>query len=144
MKEKKADILMPAFFLLLAVVIYGYCATIPVEEAMFLMIVAAVMLLCAGILLFTALREEKSELSFENIDIKKVVITLAVIILYTLLLDVIGYIADTIFLGSFIIWYLNPRKKAMPVMVGIAVAAVVYLVFTVLLGVPMPVPFFLA
>lgn len=142
MKEKKTDILMPVFFLLLAIVIYGYCVTIPVEEAMFLMIVATVMFLCAGILLFLTFRNKKSEVSFENTEMKKVVITVVALMLYTLSLNIVGYIVDTVLLGSFIIWYLNPQKKAIPIMISIIVTVLVYIVFGILLRVPMPVPFF--
>lgn len=143
MNSKKITILMPIFFIVLSLVLGGYCLCIPEGEGSFLFIVSIIMLLSSSGLLFFTLKSSAVSVDFSDCDIQKVLITIGALILYTLLLSVIGFLLDTALLGSFIIWYLKHGPWKKPIIVGIIATIAVYFVFNVLLAIPLPSPFFL-
>lgn len=134
---------MPIFFIVLSLALGGYCFFIPKGEGSFLFIVSAVMLISSFGLLYHTLKSSTVPDVFSDCDIRKILVTVGALVLYTLLLSIIGFILDTVLLGSFIIWYLKPGAWKKPVFAGIVTTIVVYIIFHVLLFVPLPSPFFI-
>lgn len=143
MFHKKTEAAMPLTFMLLAVVTFLYTLGIPKDDGMFLKLIAIIIFVTAvGILYFT-LKEKKNTVNLEGADVRKVIVTIIILGLYTVSLKWVGYIAATFLLGVFTIRFLN--YKFWPAIIGFSalVTALSYGVFQMLLGVPLPAPFFL-
>lgn len=143
MFHKKIEAAMPLVFMLLALATFAYTLGIPRDDGMFLKLIAGIMFVtAAGILCFT-LKEKKNVVNLDGVDIRKVIVTVLVLAVYTIALKWIGYIAATFTLGVFTIRFLNYRFW--PAILGFSalVTALSFGVFQMLLGVPLPSPFFL-
>ena len=143
MFHKKTEAAMPLAFMLLALVTFIYTLRIPRDDGMFLKLIAGIMFVSAAGILYFTLKEKKNTVNLEGVDVRKVVITVVILALYTVSLKWIGYIAATFVLGVFTIRFLNYRFW--PAIIGFSALVTVlsFGVFQVLLGVPLPAPFFL-
>lgn len=143
MFNKKIEAAMPLTFMLLALGIFVYTLGIPRDDGMFLKLIAGIMFVTASGILYFTLKEKKNVVNLDGVDIRKVLITILVLVLYTVVLKWIGYIAATFTLGVFTIRFLNYRFW--PAIIGFSalVTALSFGVFQLLLGVPLPSPFFL-
>lgn len=143
MFHKKIEAAMPLTFMLLALGTFVYTLGIPRDDGMFLKLIAGIMFVTASGILYFTLKEKKNVVVLDGVDIRKVLITIFVLVLYTVVLKWIGYIAATFTLGVFTIRFLN--YKFWPAILGFSalVTALSFGVFRMLLGVPLPSPFFL-
>lgn len=143
MFHKKTEAAMPLAFMLLAVVTFLYTLGIPRDDGMFLKLIAVIIFVSAAGILYFTLKEKKNTVNLEGADVRKVIVTIIILGLYTVSLKWVGYIAATFLLGTFTIRFLN--YKFWPAIIGFSalVTALSYGVFQMLLGVPLPAPFFL-
>lgn len=143
MFHKKTEVAMPLAFMLLAMVTFLYTLGIPRDDGMFLKLIAVIIFVSAAGILYFTLKEKKNTVNLEGADVRKVIVTIIILGLYTVSLKWVGYIAATFLLGAFTIRFLN--YKFWPAIIGFSalVTALSYGVFQMLLGVPLPAPFFL-
>lgn len=143
MFHKKTEILMPMIFIILAVAAFMYSMLIPSDDGMFMKLIAAVMLVTAVAIMYFTLQEQKNTVDLEGVDLKKVLIMIGVIVVYILALKWIGYLVDTFILGVAVIRFLNYKRWGIIIGFSALVTLLNYTVFQVLLGVPLPMPFFM-
>ena len=112
-KQWIIELAMPAAFILMAAYVAVQSLSMG-SEGIFPMMSAGVLFLCAVYLLFQTLKK------------------------YVFLLKKIGYVIDTFLLCAFIIRSLGYRKYGMIAVCSVAAVAVVFVIFKVVLSVPLP------
>ncbi len=143
MFHKKTEMSMPILFILLGIAAFAYSMTIPKDDGMFLKIIALIMIVTAAAILYFVIREQKNVVNMEGVDLKKVIVTVIVLCVYTFLLKFTGYLAATFALAVFTIRYLNYKKWLIIFGFALFVTLLTYGIFSGLLGVPLPTPFFM-
>lgn len=141
MFNKKVELPMPIFFILLSLSMLCYCTLIPRQEAIFLVIISVVILAAAVPLLIATLKFELCNVDLEDVDLRKVFIMLGALALYALCLKTVGYVASTLSLGVFIVRLLGYKSWGKNLIFCIVVTALVFFVFRIILGVPLPMVF---
>ena len=131
---------MPVVFI--AVSVYFIVNAIPMgSEGIFPLICAVLQLGVAVYLIIKTLIKKDVVLKLEGLNVMKALLTVAALIIYVLVMDKIGYCLSTFLLVGFIIWFLGYRNwKIILVSAALTVAAT-YLIFGVLLHVPLPMLF---
>jgi signal transduction histidine kinase len=141
-KKKLTELCVPAFFLLLAGWILYNCSKMGGEEATFPRMVGVFILIVAAYEFFFDLKRKDIKPVFQNSNLLKVIETVLILFAYIFLLNHIGYIVDTIILSALIMYLLGYRNHKMMAVISIALTMVVFLMFKVLLRVPLPMLFF--
>lgn len=139
-KQLMIELAMPIVFILVAV--YAIVKAIPMKsEGVFPILSACVLLLSAVYLLFEALKKKEVVVKLEGVNLLMVGITLLTLAIYVLLLKKIGYIVDTFVLSVFIIRSLGYKKIGVTFLCSALTVAGVFVIFKVLLSVPLPMLF---
>lgn len=139
-KQLLVELSMPVVFILAA--IYIIVKALPMEgEGVFPIMSAGVLLICAVYLLFEALVKKEVIVKLEGVNLGMVGVTLLALVVYVVLLKKIGYIIDTFLLCVFIIRSLGYKKIGFTVLCAAMAVAVTFIVFKVLLSVPLPMIF---
>ncbi|MCD7906407.1 MAG: tripartite tricarboxylate transporter TctB family protein [Clostridium sp.] len=139
-KQLIIELAMPIVFALVS--IYIIVKAIPMEgEGVFPIMSAGVLLICAAYLFFETLVKKEVVVTLEGVNLGKVAITLLALIVYVLLIKKIGYIIDTFLLCVFIIRSLGYKKIGVTVLCAALAVCATFVVFKVLLSVPLPMIF---
>ena len=125
-KQWIIELAMPAAFILMAAYVAVQSLSMG-SEGIFPMMSAGVLFLCAVYLLFQTLKKQQAVVSLQGVNLKMVGITLLALLVYVFLLKKIGYVIDTFLLCAFII-----------AVCSVAAVAVVFVIFKVVLSVPLP------
>lgn len=141
LKKNLIDLSMPLFFIVLSIWMMVESAALPGEEGMFPTLIGVFMLLVALFILFTTMRQQASKVNFKNIDGKKVLTVLFVLCAYVALFKLVGYLIDTFLLCSYVIIALGYKNYKVAVLYSAGTTVVVFAIFKLLLGVPLPVFF---
>lgn len=145
---KKADIIAGLLGLALSFYIIIQSGKFPEDKVLlmgpsfFPRILAVVMLVMATILIISALLG-KSAQTAEKFDIRdpgiqRSIITLAVTVIYLLVLKRIGFIIDTIIYLMFLMYLLKLRNYLQMLLVSVGVTLTVYYIFRVALNITLP------
>jgi len=137
-KNLLVDLSMPIVFIALAIWMIIESFTFPGEEGAFPKLIGFFMLIVAAFILFTTLRQKESKVNFKNINKRKVLEVLGALALYVALFKVIGYILDTILLCGYVITTLGYKNYKTMVLTSVGVTVVVFALFKMVLGVPLP------
>lgn len=143
-KKLLVDLSMPIVFIALAIWMIVESSTFPGEEGAFPKLIGLFMLIVAIFILFTTLRQKESKVDFKSINKRKVVEILVVLTLYVALFRVIGYIIDTVLLCAYVITTLGYKNYKVTVLTSLGVTVVVFALFKIVLGVPLPLLLFKA
>ena len=139
-KQLIIELAMPIVFALVS--IYIIVKAIPMEgERVFPIMSAGVLLICAAYLFFETLVKKEVVVKLEGVNLGKVAITLLALIVYVLLIKKIGYIIDTFLLCVFIIRSLGYKKIGVTLLCAALAVCATFVVFKVLLSVPLPMIF---
>lgn len=136
-KNLVIELAMPVFFIIISI------ATIIVSSSMgsegvFPRMVAVILLLSSLYIAAMTLKTKEIVVKLEGVNLLKVAETFIALILYVFLMNKIGYIISTFILGTFIIRSLGYKNIVKTLLtVGISVA-VIFIIFKVLLMVPLP------
>lgn len=144
---KKGNIVFSALCILLAVVIIVTALGYPDSKdygtgvpgpGLWPIVICVVMLACVVLMWFrtTTKLENKMPLELWNSGTKRVYITMAVLIVYLLLLEPVGFIISTTVLEFVFIQWFAKKKPVITLLIALAITLVVYFVFKFALNVP--------
>lgn len=136
-KQWIIELAMPAAFILMAAFVAVQSLSMG-SEGIFPMMSAGVLFLCAVYLLFQTLKKQQAVVNLQGVNLKMVGVTLLALLVYVFLLKKIGYVIDTFLLCAFIIRSLGYRKYGMIAVCSVAAVAAVFVIFKVVLSVPLP------
>lgn len=137
-KGKIVTFLVPAAFFLLAVYILVSTHFMPDRDAMFPKLIAWIMLLISVIEGGSEGRKKQFTDCFAGNNLVKVGEFIATLFVYIFLLEKIGFFIDTLVLGMAIMWLLDYRRKKILVVASLLITTVVFVIFYVLIKVPLP------
>ena len=140
-KQLLLELFMPVVFI--AVSIYFIVASIPMgSEGTFPLICSVLQLITAIYLMIKVFVKHETVIRLEGLNVKKALLTVVALVLYILVLDKIGYCLSTFLLVGFIIWFLGYRNWKIILLCAALTVAATYVIFGVLLHVPLPMLFF--
>jgi hypothetical protein len=139
-KQLMIELAMPVVFILVAIYVIVK-ATSMGSEGVFPIMAAGVLLLCSIYLFVETLIKKEVVVKLEGVNLPMVGLTLLALIIYVLLLKRIGYIIDTFILCVFIIRSLGYKKLGVTVLCAALAVAATFIIFKVLLSVPLPMVF---
>lgn len=129
---------MPVVFIVLSVLLLIYCGSIPKDDAIFLRLVSIIILLSAVTELFFTLRRSEATVELNGRSILKALVLLAILTVYVILLKIVGFLPMTALLGIATTRYLGYRNWKNNIMISVVVTLAAYVIFSVLLKVPLP------
>ena len=141
-KEKIGTFLVPAAFFLLAAYILFSARFMSERDAMFPNLIAWIMLLISVIEGISEWRKKQVGFRFAGNNLAKVAEVIAALFGYIFLLGKIGFYFDSLILSMAIMWLLGYRRKIVLIMASLLITTVVFVIFYVLIKVPLPTLFF--
>jgi len=143
MEKKKLliDLSMPIAFIALSLWMIIESATFTGEEGGFLTLIGYFMLIVALFILLTTLKQKESKVNFKNINKRKVIEVLVALALYVAMFKLIGYVLSTFLLCAFVITTLGYKNHKLTAFTSAGVTLVVFVLFKIVLGVPLPLLF---
>ena len=145
---KKGNLALAAFSALLGVVIIAIASGYPSSAdygtgvpgpGLWPIAISVVMIVCAGILVLKTKNmkpEQDTKIEFLNVGSKRVYITMAILFVYVLLLEFLGFlIATTVLEFIFIQWFAK-KKPWITAIISLGITLVIYCVFQFVLNVP--------
>ena len=132
-KQLMIELAMPVAFMLMAayVIVKGLSMG---SEGVF-------PIMCAGVLLVQTLMKREVVVKLEGVNLPRVGLTLLTLLVYVFLLKKIGYAIDTFLLCALVIRSLGYKKFHVIVPCSVIAVAVTFVIFKVLLSVPLPMVF---
>lgn len=140
-KDLAIELSMPVLMGVLAVAVI-FAAGNMGSEGVFPRLIAYLLLIGALVTAVQTVRNGKKTVVLENLNVKRVVLVLVMLLAYILLLDKLGYILSTFLLCAGVIRLLGYRNYFRLVLCSAATVALVFVLFKVLLLVPLPFAFF--
>lgn len=137
-KKFKLELIVPIGFLLLGGLILWETRNLSSLESAFPKLVCTIMLAAAAVLLVLTLIKKQVVINTSGMHLGHVLIVAAALGLYIFLLPILGYILCSIALGSFLIFMLGYRNIPVTLIGCTIFTAVVFIIFKVLLNVPLP------
>ena len=132
---------MPVVFIVVS--IYFIVNAIPMgSEGVFPLMCAILQAATAVYLIGKILIKHEAVVKTEGLSIGKAALTVAALIIYVLVFELIGYWLSTFLLVGFIIWFLGYRKWWVLLLCAALTATATFFIFGQLLNVPLPMLFF--
>ncbi|GEM_PF-816595 len=135
------DLSMPFFFLILSVYILIESGNFSGQEGVFPRLIGIFMLIVSIFIFFTTLKQNESKVSFKKVNIGKVAELVAVLALYIALMKHIGYAVDTFLFCGYAMVTLGFKKYKRVALYSAVTTTIVFVIFKVLLHVPLPLLF---
>lgn len=140
-KQLIIELFMPV--LMIAVSVYFIAASVPMGgEGTFPMICGVLQLITSIYLLVKVLLKRDVVVKLEGLNVKKAFFTVVALVIYVLVMEKIGYCLSTFLLVAFVIWFLGYKNWKIILLCSVLTVAATYLIFGVLLHVPLPMLFF--
>ncbi|MBF4692112.1 tripartite tricarboxylate transporter TctB family protein [Fusibacter ferrireducens] len=137
-KDKRVTLSMPIFFILFGLWLIFASSSMAKIEGAFPRMIGIFTLIVALYQLYSDLRATTYKNKFKDANILKVAMILIVLIVYTVLFDKIGYMIDTFLLSLFTMITLGYKNKMKAAMLSFLITTGVFLIFSILLKVPLP------
>lgn len=139
-KQLTIELAMPILFIILS--LFVIASAVPMgKEGFFPIMSAVVLLLCAIYLFFESVIKREAVVKLEGVNLGKVGITLLILIVYAVLMKKIGYVIDTFLLCVFIIRFLGYKNLIVTALCAILTVCATFVVFKLMLSVPLPMIF---
>lgn len=139
-KNLLIELSMPVFMGILAVLVIAASGSMG-SEGVFPRLIAYLLLIGALVTAVQTVRSTEKTVILENLNWKRVVLVFVMLLAYILLLDRIGYILSTFLLCAGVIRLLGYRSYFRIVLCSAVTVALVFVLFKVLLLVPLPLLF---
>lgn len=136
-KQLLIELAMPITFIIMGIYVMVTAMNMG-SEGVFPIMSAGILLLCAVYLMFEILKKQKAVVKLEGVNLKMVGLTLLILMVYVFLLKKIGYVIDTFLLCVFIIRSLGYKKYPIIALCSVIAVAVTFVIFKVVLSVPLP------
>lgn len=151
---KKYDIILSCVLFIGSIALYFYAGTFPFREdknivlnpGFYPQFLAVIMIVLALLLLVTALKKKfkETENNWQQVSIKSIRLTLftfAMVIIYPIGLQYIGFLLTTLFFTFVLIYVLSDRSKydvRFMSFVSFLITLIVFFVFDIILNIPFP------
>lgn len=139
-KQLIIELAMPIVFILVSLYVIVDARSMG-SEGTFPTMVAGLLILCSIYIIGEILMKKKQVVKLEGLNLPMVGLTLLALIVYVLLLKKIGYIIDTFILCAFIMRSLGYKKYGIIAICSLLAVLAVFVIFKVLLAVPLPMIF---
>ena len=145
---KKGNLVFSAICIVLAVVVIGTALGYPTAEdygtgvpgpGLWPIVISTVMLVCVAIMIYRAVKmkpENDTKIEFWNSGTKRVYLTMAILAIYLLILEPVGFIISTTVMQFIFIQWFAKKKPVITLAIAVVITMVVYLVFKFTLNVP--------
>ncbi len=145
---KKGNLILAALCILLGIGVIAVSSTYPTAESygtgvpgpgLWPMAIAIVLLACSTMLLYNTWRmkpEKNTDIDLFGPGPKRAYISMAILVVYVLLLEPLGFIIATTILEFIFIRWFSKKSYVVSFVIAAAVTAVVYGIFQFVLNVP--------
>lgn len=145
---KKGNLILAALCILLGIGVIAVSSTYPTAESygtgvpgpgLWPMAIAIVLLACSAMLLYNTWRmkpEKNTDIDLFGPGPKRAYISMAILVVYVLLLEPLGFIIATTILEFIFIRWFSKKSYVVSFVIAAAVTAVVYGIFQFVLNVP--------
>ena len=145
---KKGNLILAALCILLGIGVIAVSSTSPTAESygtgvpgpgLWPMAIAIVLLACSAMLLYNTWRmkpEKNTDIDLFGPGPKRAYISMAILVVYVLLLEPLGFIIATTILEFIFIRWFSKKSYVVSFVIAAAVTAVVYGIFQFVLNVP--------
>lgn len=145
---KKGNLILAALCILLGIGVIAVSSTYPTAESygtgvpgpgLWPMAIAIVLLVCSAMLLYNTWRmkpEKNTDIDLFGPGPKRAYISMAILVVYVLLLEPLGFIIATTILEFIFIRWFSKKSYVVSFVIAAAVTAVVYGIFQFVLNVP--------
>ena len=145
---KKGNLILAALCILLGIGVIAVSSTYPTAESygtgvpgpgLWPMAIAIVLLACSAMLLYNTWRmkpEKNTDIDIFGPGPKRAYISMAILVVYVLLLEPLGFIIATTILEFIFIRWFSKKSYVVSFVIAAAVTAVVYGIFQFVLNVP--------
>lgn len=141
-RSKLINLTMPAFFAVFFIWVILSTMHMEASEAVFPRMIGVFSLVVSAFQLYFDLKKTDHKDNFQNSNVVKVLEAAAVLFIYILLMNRIGYVIDTVLLAFYTMYALGYRKLKVAVPFSILLTLIIFLIFKLLLRVPLPMLFF--
>lgn len=135
------DFFLSFFLYIISGLVFIQAANFPEVSAKFPRLTAVFTIVLAVLLMVNSIKRRKEEHIKEKTDYKIVYKIIAGLIIYTFILKVFGYLISTIILTGYIIYIMQYTKKRNIIIISCGAILVIYLIFKMILQVPLPTGF---
>ncbi len=132
------DLFLSFFLFIISGFVYIQSAGFPEVSAKFPRLTAVFTIILALFLMISAIKRRNEEYAKTDNNYLIVCKIIAGLIIYSLVLKVFGYLISTIMLTSYTIFTMKYSKKKNILLISCVVILVIYLIFKVLLQIPLP------
>lgn len=139
-KEYAVELAMPAVMAVIAVIVILTSYDMG-SEGVFPRLIAWLLLIGVAVTVGETLVKKQKTVDFKNLRVGRVFVLLAVTVAYILLLNRIGYFLDTFLLAVITMRLLGYRSWWKMGLSSLATVMVVFIIFKVILKVPLPLLF---
>ena len=139
MLYKNTNFYLSITFILISIYMLVSAMDMPSNDAKFPIIIAVALFLFSVALLIQTIKTKKDDNKLELNVLKKICLLLATMILYTLLINIIGYLISSLLLYISIFLIMGYRKLITGIISALIVVPVIFVVFKYFLNVPLPV-----
>lgn len=136
---RKINLILSVIMLIVSGFFYTMITQLPKEASLYPIFVTTILAVLSTILLIKTYfqKEDEESTAFKNIEIKQLLFILTINGVYIFLINIIGYIVSTIlYVLAALIGLKVDKKKS--VLISFGVCFFVYILFKVLLKVPLP------
>ncbi|HEY4543412.1 MAG TPA: tripartite tricarboxylate transporter TctB family protein [Tissierellaceae bacterium] len=137
---RKLDLILSAILIAFSGIVYLMISQLPKEASLYPIFVTTLLLVLSVIQLFKTYRnkEEENEKSpFDGIEKKQMLFVLIASGIYVALINILGYIGSTaLYVAAILIGLKTDKKKSVIISIGFCIF--IYVLFKILLQVPLP------
>ena len=137
--SKLKNVISCLFMYFVSIFFFFSSNSFPSESAAFPKVIALILMILSTILMIQTFRKKSvKERKVEETIPKKTIFTVIVSIIYILMINIGGFLLMTPIYLFIIITGLGYRNKKIAIIISLATTIVIYSVFKIILGVPIP------
>jgi|SRR5699024_4235822 len=138
MLYKNTNFYLAMTFILISIYMFVSAMDMPSNDAQFPIIIAVALFLFSAALLIQTIKTKKDDSKLELNVLKRICLLLTTMILYTLLINIMGYLISSVLLYISIFLIMGYRKLITGIISALVVVPVIFVVFKYFLNVPLP------
>lgn len=136
--NKKIELIMPVFFAGVGATVIVAGARMPRDAGEFSFIVGSLMIISAVMVFYAAIKNPSPDINFSDMKLNKVIETALVVVAYAITLKYLGYVVPSFILSTYIMQSLGYRNLKKAIIVGAVSTILIFVLFKILLKVPLP------
>lgn len=136
------DMFFSLFLLIISGFIYIQAKSFPEISQKFPNLVVVCLVVFALLLMISSIKRKGEKIEKDDSDYKSVVKIIIGMVVYTIILRVVGYALSTVGLVGYTIYVMGYKKKKNITIIAFCSIIVIYMIFKLVLHVPLPKGFF--